>query len=159
VGVELVLGALIAWAVAKARRAGKALDEVVDVAIDAGAARAQDKVRDVVLGKRGSDSAVKSAVQRLEAEVAKDGTVSPRTRQRVSDAIGYAADDDPKFAAELKAALDEAARHPALVAAQGQNAVSGTATASGQGSIAIGAAGRDVRLGYWPPDPHTPGRV
>ncbi|MGW5740783.1 hypothetical protein [Amycolatopsis sp. NPDC003861] len=135
--VELVLGALIAWAAAKARRAGKALDGVVDVAIDASAARAQDKVRDIVLGKRESDSAVKSAVQRLETEVAKDGIVSPRTRQRVSDAIGYAADDDdPEFATALNAALDEAAKHPSLVAAQGQNAVSGTATASGQGSIA-----------------------
>ncbi|WP_143264021.1 chromosome partitioning protein [Amycolatopsis kentuckyensis] len=147
-GVEVVLVALVAWAVGKARRAGKTLDGVVDEVIDAGAARARDKVRDVVLNKLGSDSAVK----KLETEISETGQVSERTQRRVTDAVEDAVEDDESFAAQLKAALTEAEQYPALVATQGGTVVSGTATASGQGSVAIGAAGRDATV-MQPRDP------
>ncbi|WP_146060343.1 chromosome partitioning protein [Amycolatopsis sp. CA-128772] len=153
-GIEVVLVALVAWAVGKARRAGKQLDGVVDEVIDAGAARARDKVRDVVLGKLESDS----AVQKLKSEVVETGQVSERTRRRVVDAVENAAEEDERFAAQLRAVIDEAQKHPTLMVLHNETAVSGTATASGQGTIAIGAVGRDANV-QQPPDPQRPGRV
>jgi hypothetical protein len=153
-GVEVVLAALVAWAVGKARRAGKVLDGVADEVVDAGAARARDKVREVVLGKLGADP----AVRKLEAEVVETGTVSERTRRRVTDAVEDAAESDETFAAQLRTALAEAQQHSGPVATHGGTAVAGTATATGQGSIAIGAVGRDVHLGQ-APDPHRPDRA
>jgi hypothetical protein len=153
-GIEVVLVALAAWAVSKARTAGKALDGIVDAAIDAGASRARDKVRDVVLGKLETDS----AIQKLAAEVAETGDVSERTRRRVTEAIEDAADCDPAFAASLQEALSTAEQHPVLVAAWGGTSVSGTAAANSPGSIAIGAVGRDAIIGQ-PQDPRQPDRV
>ncbi|WP_206786660.1 hypothetical protein [Amycolatopsis sp. MtRt-6] len=149
VGVEIVIGALIAWAVGKARRAGKALDGIADEVVDAGAA----KVRDVVLAKLGDDS----AVQKLAAEAAETGEVSERTRTRVALAVEDAADEDERFAAALEAALAEASRPGGVVATDGGTAVSGTAHAHDQG-IAIGAVGRDVHFGQ-PRDPQAPDRA
>ncbi|MEA5366217.1 hypothetical protein VA596_42275 [Amycolatopsis sp., V23-08] len=153
-GIELVVGALFAWAVGKARRAGKVLDGVADEVTDAAAARAREKILEAVLGKLGTDP----AVRKLETEVAESGEVSERTRRRVTDAVEDAVEDDESFAAQLASAISEAEHHPSLVAAQGGIAVSGMANASGQGSIAIGAAGRDVTV-HQPPDPHRPGRA
>ncbi|HET6710354.1 hypothetical protein [Amycolatopsis sp.] len=148
VGVEIVIGALIAWAVGKARRAGKALDGIADEVVDAGAA----KVRDVVLAKLGDDS----AVQKLAVEAAETGEVSERTRTRVALAVEDAADEDEQFAAALEAALAEANRSGGVVICGGTT-VSGTATAHDQG-IAIGTVGHDVHFGQ-PRDPQAPDRA
>jgi hypothetical protein len=151
-GIEVVLGALITWAAGKARRLGKALDGVVDEMVDGAAARVNDKVREVVLGKLGRDA----AVRKLELEVAESGEVSDRTRRRVADAVEAAAEDDPEFAAELEAAITEAKQHGS-VATYGGRVVEGTAQAF-SGGIAFGAVGGDVRLGY-AQNPHRPGRA
>ncbi|MDS0137865.1 MULTISPECIES: hypothetical protein [unclassified Amycolatopsis] len=148
VGVEVVIGALIAWAVAKARRAGKALDGIADDVVDAGAA----KVRDVVLTKLGDDS----SVQKLAAEAAETGEVSERTRKRVELALEAAADDDARFAEALKTALAEARPQGGVVASHGGIAVSSTAEAHDHGT-AFGTVGRDVNFGQ-PRDPRTPDR-
>lgn len=149
VGVEIVIGALIAWAVGKARRAGKALDGIADEVVDAGAA----KVRDVVLAKLGDDS----AVQKLAAEAAETGEVSPRTRKRVALALEEAANEDEQFAAALESALAEASGPGGVVATHGGTAVSGTAHAHDQGT-AIGVVVRDVHFGQ-PRDPQAPDRA
>ncbi|WP_410614038.1 hypothetical protein [Amycolatopsis sp. lyj-109] len=146
VGVEVVIGALIAWAVAKARRAGKALDGIADDVVDAGAA----KVRDVVLTKLGGDP----SVQKLAAEVAETGKVSERTRTRLELALEDAIDDDAQFADALKNALAEVHPQGGVVASHGGTAVSGTAEAHGHG-IAVGAVGHDVHFGQ-PRDPQAP---
>src|SRR5689334_15664251 len=137
-GLEVVVGFLIAWAVGKARRAGKELDGVADQVVDASAVR----LRDVVLRKLGGDS----AVQRLELEAAETGEISDRTQQRVTLALEDAVEQDAQFADELKGALAEAERNGGLVATSGGTVVSGTANASGTGSVAIGAVGRDANL-------------
>jgi hypothetical protein len=149
VGVEVVIGTLIAWAVGKARRAGKALDGLADEVVDAGAA----KVRDVVLAKLGDDS----SVRKLAEEAAETGEVSERTRKRVALAIEDAADEDRQFAEALEAALAEAGRHGGAVASHGGTAVSGNAEARDHG-IAIGGVGRDVNFGQ-PRDPQAPDRA
>jgi hypothetical protein len=149
VGVEVVIGALIAWAVGKARRAGKALDGIADDVVDAGAA----KVRDVVLAKLGDDS----AVRKLAEEAAETGEVSERTRTRVALAVEDAADEDDRFAAALEAALAEASRSGGVVATHGGTVVSGSAQARDHG-IAIGGVGRDAHIGQ-PRDPQAPDRA
>jgi hypothetical protein len=148
-GLEVAVGFLIAWAVGKARRAGKQLDGVADEVVDASAGR----LRDVLMRKLGKDS----AVERLRREAARPEGVSDRTTQRVRLALEDAVEHDRGFAAELESALAEAAENGGLVATSGGTAVSGTATASG-GGIAIGAVGRDANIGQ-PPDPHRPDRA
>lgn len=152
-GFEVVLGALIAWAVAKVRRAGKTLDGVADEVVDAAAARTRDKIRDVVLAKLAGDS----AVRKLEEEVAETGEVSERTVRRVRDAVEAAADDDARFRAELEAAIAEAQQHGGSVAMHEGRIVHGTAQASG-GGIAVGAVGGDANVGQ-PPGPRQPDRA
>jgi hypothetical protein len=149
-GLEVVVGFLIAWAAGKARRAGKQLDGVADQVVDASAVR----LRDVLLRKLGGDS----AVQRLQVEAAETGEVSDRTQQRVTLALEDAVDQDPQFADELKEALAEAEKNGGLVATTGGTVISGTATATGTRSVAIGTVGRDANLGHTP-DPHRPDRA
>jgi hypothetical protein len=149
-GLEVAVGFLIAWAVGKARRAGKQLDGVADQVVDASAVR----LRDVLLRKLGGDS----AVQRLQLEAAETGQVSDRTQQRVTLALEDAVDQDSQFADELKVALAEAEKNGGLVATTGGTVISGTANATGTSSVAIGAVGRDANVGQ-APDPHRPDRT
>ena len=149
-GLEVVVGFLIAWVVGKARRAGKQFDGVADQMVDASAVR----LRDVLLRKLGSDS----AVQRLELEAAESGEVSDRTRQRVTLALEDAVEQDTEFADELTAALAEAEKNGGLTATSGGTVIIGTANATGTGSIAIGAVGRDASLRQ-SPGPHQPDRA
>lgn len=149
-GFEIVLGALIAWAAGKARRAGKQLDGVVDEVVDAGAAKAREKVLGVVLGKLESDT----AVQKLQAEVAETGEVSELTRNRVELTVQAAEQEDERFAAALQSALAEA--HGGVVAMPGGTVIQGTATTTGSGD-AFGAVGTVIK--GQAPDPHQPGRA
>lgn len=149
-GLDVAVGFLIAWAVGKVRRVGKQLDRVADEVVDASAVR----LRDVLLRKLGKDS----AVQRLQLEAAEIGEVSDRTRQRVTLALEEAVEQDKQFAAELTSALVQAEKNGALVATSGGTVISGTATATGLCTVAIGAVGRDANLGQ-APDPHRPDRA
>ncbi|WP_116206476.1 chromosome partitioning protein [Amycolatopsis circi] len=150
-GFEVVLGALIAWAVGKARRAGKTLDGVADEVVDAAAAKARAKVLELVLGKVGTDS----AVAKLDEEVTASGQVSKLTRTRVELAVTAAGQDDPDFAAALTAAVAEVERHGGVVAAHGGTVITGTAATSGSGD-AFGAVGSVTKVAM--PDPQRPGR-
>src|SRR5262249_891977 len=94
--MEVVVGLVIAWAIAKARRVALRTDGVVDKVLDA----ALDRVGALVTKRLAGDS----AVQQLEAEAA-TGEVSDRTRKRVELAVADAADNSPDFARELEAAV------------------------------------------------------
>lgn len=134
-GPELAVGMLIAWVIAKTRRAGKQLDGVADQMVDAAAVR----VRELVLGKLGADS----AVQQLLLEGEQGGEVSDRTRRRVELALEDVTEKDTQFAIELRAALATAAESANihLEDTHGGTAISGSASASGAGGSAIGAIG------------------
>jgi hypothetical protein len=99
VGLELVAGYLVAWAVRKAKRAGQRLDKETDEVMDAGL----DRLHEVIATKLGTDP----AIGRLEIEAAEGQQPSDRTIRRVNDAIEEAAEDDSQFAALLKAVLAE----------------------------------------------------
>jgi hypothetical protein len=133
-GPEVAVGMLIAWVIAKARRAGQQFDGVADQVVDAAAKR----VRDLLLRKLGSDS----ALSQLQLEGEQTGKVSNRTRQRVELALEDALEKDVQFAVELRLALVEATKAQGKAGVVlGTNLVSGTAAASGDGSSAIGAIG------------------
>ncbi|MFE5501319.1 hypothetical protein ACFQ73_02055 [Amycolatopsis japonica] len=147
-GLEVVVGFLIAWAVGKARRAGQQLDGVADQVVDASA----ERLRNVVLRKLGMDP----AVERLQLEAGQPEGVSDRTQQRVTLALEDAVEQDTSFAAELKSALADAEKNGVVAMSSGA-VVSGPVTASGHG-IAIGVVGRDATIGQ-APDPHRPDRA
>ncbi|OLR93765.1 hypothetical protein [Actinokineospora bangkokensis] len=100
-GVEVVVGMLIAWVAAKARRAAQRADGVVDDAIDKGV----EKVGELVLGKLGGDSAVEQL--QLEAAGGED-RVDELTKQRVDLSLQAACKSDPEFAARLAEAVEQA---------------------------------------------------
>ncbi|UMP00031.1 hypothetical protein [Amycolatopsis sp. EV170708-02-1] len=147
-GLEVVVGFLIAWAAGKAQRVGKQLDGVADQVVDASA----ERLRNVVMRKLGADP----AVERLRLEAGQPGGVGDRTQQRVMLALEDAVEQDTDFATELKTALAEAEKN-GVVTTSGGTVVSGAVTASGHG-VAIGAVGRDANLGQ-APDPYWPDRA
>jgi hypothetical protein len=138
-GLEVAIGALIAWAIAKARRAGREADELVDDVIDTG----MEKVHDVVLAKLGQDP----ALAKLEIEAATSGDVTPRTRQRVELALADAVEGDPGFADRLREAISGLAHAVAQPPAVNQ-AVSGTVHGS---NVMIGGnVGGDIHVADQP---------
>lgn len=101
IGLELVAGYLAAYAIQKARRAGKRVDAEVDYVIDG----TLDRLHEVVSDKLGDDP----AVRKLQCEVEDEGLISPRTAQRVTLAIEDAAGADDEFADRLREVLRELA--------------------------------------------------
>lgn len=151
--VEVALGLVLAWVVAKARRVAVRADGVVDAALDA----AVDRVGQVVMDKLGSDS----AVERLQVEAAESGEVSELTQQRVELALEDAVARDTEFADRLSAAVAEVdkAGGEGAVAGPGGVAISGGVHAKDSG-VAIGVvAGGSVSVDRSASDPHRPGRA
>jgi hypothetical protein len=99
VGLELVGGYLAAWAVRKARRVGKGLDEDTNEIIDAGL----DRLHYAITVRLGTDP----ALARLEDEAARGAEPGERTLRRVQDAVEEAVGEDPDFAATVQAILAE----------------------------------------------------
>ena len=152
VGVELVVGYLVAWAVRKARRVAGRADAEVDAALDAG----MDRLHDVVAAKLGGDPAL--AKLAANADV---GVDSPRTRERVRLAVQDAVEEDPEFGERLAEALAAVQQAEASVGAK----VTGDHGVAVGGDVAIhaehGSAAAwemsNVSFGQ-PPDPSQPGR-
>jgi hypothetical protein len=96
-GLEVAVGFLIAWFARKAGRAWQKIDGVADEVLDA----QLDRLCKPIIAKLGGDAALKQ----LEAEASQTGDALARTQERVRLALEDAAEQDPAFAAELKAAL------------------------------------------------------
>jgi hypothetical protein len=96
-GMDVVVGFLVAWAAGKARRVLKVVDGLTDDALDA----AGERVWKVVAPKLGVDP----SIQRLTAEARDLGEATTGTRADAVRALQAAAAADPGFAAELRAAL------------------------------------------------------
>ena len=152
IGLEVLVGYLIAWGMRKARRAGTRLDADVDEVMDAGL----DRLHEMIAAKLGDDP----AVAKLELEAA-TGEVSERTRRRVLDALTDAAEGDEEFRGALEtllAELDPAGR-PMVVAAGGERsvAVGGDAVVWAEGGSVAGLNVGNVSI-PGPSDPTRPGR-
>ncbi|MFJ4899976.1 MULTISPECIES: hypothetical protein [unclassified Streptomyces] len=100
-GMEVVVGMLIAWAAGKARRAGRELNGVTDRALEL----TTQRLWDVVEAKLGTDP----AIQRLVSESQQNGDPTPSARTRAETALQDAADHDPRFAAALEAIVSSQA--------------------------------------------------
>jgi hypothetical protein len=151
VGLDVVAGYLVAWAVSKARRAGGRLDQDVDEVMDAGL----DRLHAAIEAKLGPDRAVGA----LELEAA-EGEVTSRTRERAEAVLAAAAGNDPDFAAELgrlAAGLREITQ--TAVTAQGERSVAiggDVRVTARDGGVAAVQAG-DITVGGRP-DPTVPGQ-
>ena len=102
VGLELIAGYLVAWAVRKARRAGQRLDKETDEVMDAGL----DRLHEVVMAKLGSDP----AFVKLETDASQGLELSERTVQRVQYAVEEATEEDPQFATAVEQVLAQLER-------------------------------------------------
>jgi hypothetical protein len=99
-GLEVAVGFLIAWFARKAGRAWKRVDGIADEVLDA----QLDRLCKPIVAKLGSDA----ALRQLEAEASQTGDAVARTQERVKLALEEAAEQDPAFAADLKAAVANA---------------------------------------------------
>jgi multidrug resistance efflux pump len=95
----MVVGFLVAWAAGKVKRVVKRADGAADEILDAGV----DRIRKIVMAKIGGDP----ALEQLTTEAADKGEASARTRVRVQLALEEAAEQDPGFAEQLRAALSQ----------------------------------------------------
>ncbi|MFJ1768425.1 hypothetical protein ACIOD2_49470 [Amycolatopsis sp. NPDC088138] len=151
-GPEIVaaVGFLIAWAVGKARRVGKQVDDVADQVVDA----ASTRLREVLLRKLSADS----ALRQLELE-AESGDVRDRTTQRVTLSLTDAVEQDTVFATKLRSALADARGSGVTFTTSDRIVVNGPVTASGHGhGIAFGVVGGDAHIRQ-APNPHQPDRA
>ena len=157
IGVELVVGYLIAWTVSKARRVGQLLDGEIDQVLDAGL----DRLHEVVTSKLGTDPALADL---HEEAVSGESEVSDLTRQRVGLAIQAAVLKDPVFSDAVARALEElAAADPAGqggVSASGDRSavVGGNADVRAENASAAAVTMGDVTLGAARVDPSRPDR-
>ncbi|SER90603.1 chromosome partitioning protein [Actinokineospora terrae] len=117
-GLEVVVGFLVAWAIAKGRRVAERADGIIDETLDAGV----DRVRALVSSKLDGDP----SLERLATE-ATTGTVTDRTTTRVRLALEEAVEQDPEFATRLLEAVRAAS--PQVQSGAGQS-VSGTVEGS-----------------------------
>jgi hypothetical protein len=153
IGLDVVVGFLVAWVVRKARRVAGRVDAEIDQALDA----SLDRLHEVVVGKLGGDP----SVEKLQAEVEKSGTASPRTQDRVRLALEDAVEEDSDFAAALEAALS---RVQTALGAGGARAghqgvaISGDVRADHGGVAFGGVTGGSVWLESERRDPSSPGR-
>jgi broad specificity phosphatase PhoE len=135
-GLELVVGYLTAYAVRKAHRVGRRLDDEVDRAIDDGL----DKLHEIVSEKLGDDPAVLQLEREAEA-----GVENVRSSERVRLALEEAAETDPEFSRHIEEAL---ARLKAAGAAPLAASVVHQVAVADHGST-ISQAGRDVTQQTW----------
>lgn len=98
-GLEIVVGFLVAWAAGKAKRVAKRADGAVDEVLDAGV----DRIQEIVTAKFDGDPALKQ----LRLEAADKGEASSRTRARVQLALEEAVDQDLEFAEQLRVAVSQ----------------------------------------------------
>ena len=94
--MEVVVGFIIAWAAGRAQRVGQRINGLTDQALD----QAVDRVWSVVATKLGADP----AIHRLVAEARETGDASTEIQADAATVLQQAADDDPQFAAQLRAA-------------------------------------------------------
>jgi hypothetical protein len=119
-GWELVLGSVVPWVIAKARRVAGHADTEVDRVIDAVAERAHE----LIDARLGADP----AWVKLHEEAETEGEVSERTLQRVELAIADVADADETFANQIHEVL-------AVLAERGRP---GPTASASTGAVAIG---------------------
>lgn len=97
-GADVAVGALAAWALAKARRIGAPADAEVNRVLDVAA----ERLHDVVSAKLGGDPALTV----LEQE-STSGVPSERTKRRVRDSLDEAMEKDPVFAEQVNELLSQ----------------------------------------------------
>jgi hypothetical protein len=131
-GLEVVIGFLVTWVIAKGRRVAQRADGIIDEVLDAKV----DRVRALVAAKLGGDP----ALARLEIEAADTGEVTERTSTRVLLALEEATEQDTEFAARLREAMSETSAQ-----AQARSVQSVTGTVHGS-NVQVGG---NVGGGIW----------
>ncbi|MGW7568582.1 hypothetical protein ACWGJV_20195 [Streptomyces tendae] len=154
-GVEIAVGYVFAWLVAKGRRVAGRADAEIDRGLDSG----MDRLHDLVSRKLGKDPALERA-----REEAKTGQteISERTRRRLVDSLTDAAERDEAFAEDLDKLIADletkagSGSGSGVSAASGGLAVGGRVDVRAEGGSAAALRMGDVTLGS-SPNPRQPG--
>ncbi|MER6632322.1 hypothetical protein ABT301_29580 [Streptomyces sp. NPDC000987] len=152
-GVEIAVGYVFAWLVAKGRRVAGRADAEVNRSLDAG----MDHLHELVSRKLGQDPALERA--REEAEAGQPEP-SERTRRRLADSLEDAAERDTAFAEALEKLVQELQASGGSgggVSASGDGqAVGGNVGIRAEGGSAAALRMGNVTLGS-APNPQQPG--
>jgi hypothetical protein len=122
--MDVVVGFLVAWAAGKARRVLTVVDGLTDDALEA----ASERVWRVVAPKLGVDP----SIQELTAQARDAGEATNEARAAAVQALEAAAAADPRFRAELEAALPPKQTSPSVSAISGGNATGNLVTGFGR---------------------------
>jgi len=158
VGVEVLVGYLVAWGVRKARRAGQAVSGEADRLLDAGL----DQLHQTVTGLLGDES----PVAQVEAEARESGQVSRATQARMGLALEEVLVDQPDAEARLVELLERLRQAEAVAGVRLVSSVSGGVSIGGNaqvhaehGAVAAIRTG-DITMGApIQPHPQWPGSV
>ncbi|WP_217245874.1 hypothetical protein [Streptomyces sp. AC602_WCS936] len=153
-GVEIAVGYVFAWLVAKGRRVAGRADAEIDRGLDSG----MDRLHDLVSRKLGQDSALERA--REEAETGQT-EISERTRRRLVDSLTDAAERDEAFAEALEKVIadleaEAGSGSGSVSATSGGLAVGGKVDVRAEGGSVAALRMGNVTLGS-SPNPRQPG--
>jgi hypothetical protein len=154
-GVEIAVGYVFAWLVAKGRRVAGRADTEIDRSLDAG----MDRLHELVSSKLGQDPALERAREEAEAGRAEP---SERTRRRLADSLEDAAERDGVFAEALEKVVSElqadagSGSRGGVSASGGGQAVGGNVNMRADGGSAAALRMGNVTLGP-APNPPQPG--
>ena len=150
-GLEVVAGYLARWAWRRARKLAGRVVDTVDAKVD----EKLEQLYDVVAERLGGDSSLKRLEKEATADLDTEPTsVSAGVTEGVNYALSEAADEDPAFAARLRAAIDGARAAVQVSAGDYGIAAGGNVHIHAEGgSIAAGTIHGSVTLN--PPPPGT----
>ena len=148
-GLEIVAGYLARWAWRRARKLAGRLGDTVDAKVD----EKLEQLYDVVAERLGGDSSMKRLEKEATANLDAEPTaVSAGVADGVTYALSEAADEDPAFAARLRAAVDAAKAAMQVSAGDYGVAAGGNVHIHAEGgSIAAGTIHGSVNLNPPPP--------
>ncbi|WP_194838737.1 hypothetical protein [Nocardia sp. XZ_19_369] len=115
-GMEVVVGMIVAWLIGKGNRAAGRLDSRTDQVVDAAA----DRLWEIVSRKLGMTAAIRQL-----ADDASAGSVPENTRRDAQQTLEDAAMNDPGFAAEINALLGQVPSHTSAGAVTNTGPVQG----------------------------------
>lgn len=127
--IEAAVLAALVWA-------GRRITEAVDGQVDDALGKALDKLRAAIAKRLG-----KTAVQKVDTEIAAAGALTPTTRTEIEAAVHALTTTDPEFDGELRGILDEI-----LLLPQGAVLLAGTGYhVAGRDSYAGPGAGQQIQ--------------
>ncbi|MRH88341.1 hypothetical protein GFY24_12945 [Nocardia sp. SYP-A9097] len=140
--MEVVVALVIAWAMGKARRVGKRVDDLTGEALDA----TVDRVWEVVARKLGAAP----SIQQLVSQAKETGDATPKVRAEAQRALAEAAATYPEFEAELQAAREQdRPPHTTIITQTGTASRGSVGPINATGPVTVSTSNVEKTINKW----------